>query len=192
LRRWSDQQDAYHRALLAFASNYGDCANDLARLVAADDQAATRALSHKIRGLAANLGLTQLAGELGLLEQAIADEDAATVAAMLADMQAHAARALGAIEAQTAPAGVGAGGAVPTPLDAGSLERLGATLMQSLQRGAIDDAALKQMTNALARHPDSARIADLWKAIDNFDFDVAQAALAALLADITRKPGTAQ
>nr|WP_254504203.1 Hpt domain-containing protein [Duganella vulcania] len=65
LLRWSGDEAMYHQALHRFAADYGSAATALARLFASDSAtrlADAQSCCHKVRGVAANLGATQVAG----------------------------------------------------------------------------------------------------------------------------------
>uniref|UniRef100_UPI00293D4195 MHYT domain-containing protein n=1 Tax=Janthinobacterium sp. TaxID=1871054 RepID=UPI00293D4195 len=68
LQRWTDDAEAYHGALRRFERDYGDAAAALAAQMTAGDYAPARAQVHRIRGVAGNLGLEQLALTLGQIE----------------------------------------------------------------------------------------------------------------------------
>ncbi len=180
LRRWGDQ-DAYHHALQTFATAQGGSVGALAQLLQAQDLPGAQALAHKVKGVAANIGLTPLAAALGALEQACAALDRAAAERGLADLPAQMDGALGAIA--TALAGTTAAAATASPpaaaLDTAQLQGWGTTLMRALQRGSMDTAALEQLGAALAG---DAGYAAVLQALDDFDFTLAQTRLAALLA----------
>jgi CheY-like chemotaxis protein len=68
LRRWSGKEDAYQEALAHFAAQHDDLGAALATLATAADYRALRMLAHRVRGVAANLGLELLADALARLE----------------------------------------------------------------------------------------------------------------------------
>jgi CheY-like chemotaxis protein len=68
LRRWSDKEDAWLEALAHFAAQHDGLGATLAAQATAADYRALRMHAHKVRGVAANLGLELLADALAKLE----------------------------------------------------------------------------------------------------------------------------
>src|SRR5206468_1213996 len=68
LRRWSGKEDAWLEALAHFDRQHAGLAAELAAQAASADYRALHMLAHKVRGVAANLGLEHLADALGKLE----------------------------------------------------------------------------------------------------------------------------
>ena len=139
-------------------------------------------LAHKVRGVAANVGLERLADALSKLEQAtdtVPTDERASAAALDA-----ATAALG-----EALAAIHSGGAQPTAapdtaasaIDLTRARRAGGVLLQALRRGALDDAALAGLTAALAGHPVAPRVAQIRGAIGDFEFDSALEQLEAVM-----------
>jgi hypothetical protein len=54
-------------------------------------------------------------------------------------------------------------------------------LSEALARGAFDDAALAGLAAALTGHPEAARVTQVQAALADFDFDLAQQQLDAVL-----------
>jgi HPt (histidine-containing phosphotransfer) domain-containing protein len=255
LRRWDGSEQGYQAALAHFLTEHGDNAHQLAALHASGDHAAVRALAHRARGVAANLGLEQLAQALAEIEEqvgtslagggseaALADaapqpanaapmaaqnarsgdepetmpeaaldsrsggEPAAVpetmpepaLAAALASAALHLAAALKAIRAllqrqQTAtPTAAEHGGPAAMPpspamaalaLDIAAARDDAQRLLQSLQRGALDDDALASLSRHVQGHVAPAALDQLHQAVANFDFPLAQAKLDAVMAD---------
>ena len=183
LRTWAGEQAAYEQALARFARDHEATASTLERLCAAQDLAGARALAHRLKGVAANLGLQRLAAATDSLERCIAG----TATHELPDLQARAggelAGALAAIGTR-APAGAPSAAPAQPTLDIGRVRALGAGLMRSLQRGALDDANLGQLLTLLAGHVDTDRLAQLSRSIDDFDLPAAGAIVGALLASL--------
>ncbi|MCU9950391.1 PAS domain S-box protein [Pseudomonas sp. PDM13] len=144
---------------------------------ALDDVAA---MAHRLRGAAANLGLSQMAGCAGDLERG-------GLAGKLADLEPllHALeRVLDTVRealplfptaSETNP-GAGA------ELDRAGLLQAGQALAQELARGGLDDAALEVLQRGLDGRPGHTRLQDLQRALDDFDFDQALEHLHGLLA----------
>ena len=190
LRRWTGREDAYREALDHFESQFGNVAAVLAEHAAANDRQGAKMLAHKARGVAANVGLEQLTDTLAQLEHLCAEDDgtpAAGIEDALRQLLARAADDLSAALAAirpphgAAPAAAAAAGAPPAAVDPERVRRSGAALLQSLRRGALDDAALAELSAALAGHANPDLMAQVQVAIADFDFDLAQQRLAALL-----------
>jgi PAS domain S-box-containing protein len=207
LQRWSGQETIYQQALHRFAAEYGDAATKLGKLLASASDARlddAQAWCHKIRGVAANLGLEQLTATLAQIEKLCGSpqRDAATLNTELTQAQrtltAQLDAALSAIHATaapptTAPAAAGAsdhgapaaagGGAAYDPATA---RRKAEALLPSLQRGALDDARLAALAAGLAGAPaaQARQLEVLRNALNDFDFPQAQDALRALLASL--------
>jgi len=188
LQRWSGERISYQRALRGFGADHGAAASRFYALAEAEDIVGLREQAHKLRGLAANLGLEQLAEVLARLEQHAVAADAAAVHGVLNELPQHLSAALSAIAAHavlvsTPYAAPRAVASPEQPFDAQRVRQLGATLMQAFGRGALDDAALSQLTEALGGHTVAPRIDELLQALDDFDFDAAQTRLASLLSE---------
>ncbi|HEY1229216.1 MAG TPA: hypothetical protein VGF26_18060 [Ramlibacter sp.] len=73
--------------------------------------------------------------------------------------------------------------------DAAMLRALGVKLMRSLDGGSFDQDAMTGLTEALRDSAPPARLAELQRAIDDFDFAAAKRQLEALLADYLPREG---
>ncbi|HEX5341204.1 MAG TPA: MHYT domain-containing protein [Duganella sp.] len=72
LQRWAGNETAYHQALHRFVADYSSAAATLAKLLAGGSAARLaegQAWCHKVRGVAANIGLEQLSATLAQLEK---------------------------------------------------------------------------------------------------------------------------
>jgi PAS domain S-box-containing protein len=191
LRRWNNKGDAYLEALAHFEVQHAGVAQALAAQASQADYRAMRMLAHKVRGVAANLGLELLADALGKLE-GLVDGDSGklypgaeeglhnTLAqlcvlldAVLAEIRA----------AQPAPSAKSVQ-AVRPGLDLERARRAGGVLRDALRRGGLDDAASAGLAAALSGHPLAARAAQVHAAIADFDFDLALQQLDAVLGAI--------
>jgi PAS domain S-box-containing protein len=205
LRRWSDQEKVYHQALQRFAADYGAAATTLGKMLGASSESRLEdagAWCHKVRGVAANLGLEQLTATLAQIEKLCGSpqRDGGTLNAELTQGQrtltAQLDAALSAINAAvagsvadqaaatvaaTAHAPAGAAGAAYDPSAA---SQKASALLPSLQRGALDDARLTALTASLAGAPGAhtQQLAALHSALNDFDFPLAQVTLRELLA----------
>jgi len=191
LRRWSSKEDAYLEALAHFETQHGGMALLLSAQAAQADYRAMRMLAHRVRGVAANLGLELLADALGKLE-ALVDGDSGklypgleeTLQDALLQLRVLLDGALAEIRAaQPAPAASPAQ-AVHPGADLERARRAGKVLRDALRRGGLDDAASAGLAAALTAHPLAARAAQVHAAIADFDFELALQQLDAVLGAI--------
>jgi CheY-like chemotaxis protein len=191
LRRWSNKEDAYLEALAHFDAQHAGLAQALAAQASSADYRALRMLSHRVRGVAANLGLELLADHLGKLEGMV-DGDSGKLYPGAADTLHDALAQLcvlhdGALEAaraaQPLPAAKPVQAARPG-VDLERAKRAGGVLREALRRGSLDDAASAGLAAALTGHPLAARAAQVHAAIADFEFDLALQQLDAVLGAI--------
>ena len=182
LHRWADKEDVYLEALDHFGRQYGELTTTLKLHAAGGDHQELRMLAHKVRGVAANVGLERLADALAKLEQAtdtVPTDERASAAALDAATAALG-EALAAIHGGSAqPAAAPDTGAAA--IDLTRARRAGGVLLQALRRGALDDAALAGLAAALAGHPVAPRVAQIRGAIGDFEFDSALEQLEAVM-----------
>jgi PAS domain S-box-containing protein len=195
LRRWSNKEDAYLEALAHFEAQHAGLAQALAAQASGANYRALRMLSHRVRGVAANLGLELLADHLGKLEGMVDGDsgklypgaedtlhDALAQLCVLLDGALEAARA-----AQPLPAAKPVQAARPG-VDLERAKRAGGVLREALRRGGLDDAASAGLAAALTGHPLAARAAQVHAAIADFEFDLALQQLDAVLGAIDDIP----
>ncbi len=183
LRRWAGREDAYGQALAHFAAEYGTMDTALATLLQAGDAVGAHALAHKVRGVAANLGLERLAGALGKLEQAEPGEDA------YSPVQQEMSVVRATLNPQHRPARSPAPVATSGPIDHVRVQRDGEALMRSFARGALDDEALSDLCAALAGHVIAADLDQIHHAVADFDFERAQERIEAVLRGVAAQAG---
>ncbi|MFZ1179932.1 MAG: MHYT domain-containing protein [Herbaspirillum sp.] len=185
LDRWSGDEHIYQQALERFAADYNNAATTLTAKLAAGDLASAHADCHRIRGIAANLGLEQLAAVLAALEQWCAIAPGQTAPALesapLPALREALQAALPALQ-RTAPVTTNDPDTA-SPLDTSAALTAGAALIESLQHGALDNAALTALTASLGKHAD---LAQVQRALDDFDFPLAVSKLQTLLDNLTR------
>ncbi|WP_420224685.1 response regulator [Pigmentiphaga litoralis] len=182
--RWTGQEAFYRRTLRRFAAEQRSLATTLAELHQRHDRPGLRALAHRVRGLAGNLGLDQLAATLQGIDEAIADSDEARASALLRGLPAQLDAALTAIQgtlgdADRAPPATPA--RPVTPLDLPRVTGLVKILSAGMRRGQLDAAHLDALMALMAGHVDHPALARLQYLTDNFDFASAAAELDALL-----------
>jgi PAS domain S-box-containing protein len=192
LRRWSSKEDAWLEALAHFDVQHAAVAQTLAAQASQADYRSMRMLAHKVRGVAANLGLELLADALGKLE-GLVDGDSGKLYAgaddTLRDLLVQLCVLLdGALEAiraaQPAPAAAKPAQAARPGFDLERARRAGKVLRDALRRGGLDDAASAGLTAALSGHPLATRAAQVHGAIADFDFELALQQLDAVLGAI--------
>jgi len=189
LHRWSGKEDVYLDALAHFQGQHAGVLQALTAQAAAADYRALRMLAHKVRGVAANLGLEQLADSLAGLE-GLVDGDSGklypgidpTLRVALEALAAQLGLALdavrGALPAQAVPAPVQAARPVT---DLARARRNADALREALRRGALEDTALAGLAAALAGHALAGRVAQLHTALSDFEFELALEQLDAML-----------
>ncbi|QBE64321.1 MHYT domain-containing protein [Pseudoduganella lutea] len=182
--RWGGGTE-HQQALCRFDADHGASARQLAALHETGDGVGLQAQAHRVRGVAANLGFEQLAETLAGIEKA-ATNDRNALPALLARHAGELDAALAAVRAQPCLEPVaepgGAGQPVPAALlDTAAVRAAAEALQHSLARGALDDAALASLSQALHGHVPPATLAPLQMAIDDFDFTLAETRLATML-----------
>ncbi|MED5593756.1 MHYT domain-containing protein [Janthinobacterium sp. P210006] len=183
LQRWAGNDSAYHAALARFGSEHPRLPPALLAAIEAGDHAALLPQSHKLRGVAANLGLEQLAASLATLEQACASPGPATAQQLgetLGALLTQWPEALAAIARLAPPV---AHAATASAIDAPAARQAAKALLHALQHGELDDVAQAQLQHAMGAQ--GAALAPLRHAIDDFDFPLAQSLLHDLLHTLT-------
>jgi CheY-like chemotaxis protein len=178
---WAGEREAYHRGLRRFAAEQADAAKVLHVMHGARDHAGLRALAHRVKGLAANLGLQRVAAVLDQIERAVTSHQDDGLADLLSQASGQLEGALQAIRKEIGPDAPASASQPARPIDINRLRNLGAGLMSSLGRGALDDKALAEFTAMLGGHVDAARLAELCDSIEDFNFDSARVIVAAML-----------
>ncbi|HSD37150.1 MAG TPA: PAS domain S-box protein [Rhodocyclaceae bacterium] len=186
-RRWGGKRADFVRILLRFAGELPAAFRTLATHAAQQRPAEARNEAHRLRGVAANLGLDSLAAALAGFEAACAAaaQEATRSAELDAALQAverAQGEALAAIDAETAPDRARLPVAVQGKLDVAALGAAAAALMHAMSRGELDEEAARALAAALpAGHP---ALATLQEHLDDFNFAAAQACLAELLSSL--------
>jgi len=189
LRRWSGKEDAWLEALGLFQAQHAGLAQALSAQASSADYRALRMLAHKVRGVAANLGLERLADALGALE-GLVDGDSGrlfpgaeeALGERLAALCPLLERSLAELRAaQPAPRRDQPAKALRPSVDLERARRAGEALREALRRGALDDASLAAFAAALTGHALASRVAQVHAALGDFDFELALQQLDAAL-----------
>jgi CheY-like chemotaxis protein/anti-sigma regulatory factor (Ser/Thr protein kinase)/HPt (histidine-containing phosphotransfer) domain-containing protein len=187
--RWDGDLAAWRAALGRWADDYRDTARQLHALDEAGDRAAIAALAHRARGVASSLGFAALARLLDQAEQSATRADGAAAFALhsaLAQLGPALADALDAARReQREHAGTATDACAPAALTQQDAAAAADTLDQALRRGALDDAALarlRQALHAVAPAATQAALDGLDCALADFDLPLAQTRLAAMMA----------
>ena len=176
------------RLLREFAADHATVVEKLRACLAAGDRVAATRLAHTISGIAGTIGATTVATAANRLQDFLRahggdDEDAALLVAALDDSLAP---VFGAIRDFGAAAATSAAAQCATPATdqaqlATSLQTL-ATLLAQGDASAAD--LLPGLGDAFARGPARALFLKLREQVDDYNFDDAQASLAALQAGL--------
>ena len=213
LSRWADDEAAYHQALHRFVADYSTAAATLAKLLSDTSElrlAEAHAWCHKVRGVAANIGLEQISATLAQLEKLCGspqhtgdavsshapDKPADGLAVSLQTELAQAQRtlaaqldaALSAIHALAPPRSTRLEAPPPAAVfDLAIARHKSAALLPFLQKGALNDAALTALQAALTGAPPALaqQLSAMLDALNNFDFPQAHAALQVLQASLS-------
>jgi CheY-like chemotaxis protein len=172
LRLWS-QSSAWRRALRRFAEEQAEGVPRLQSLLQAGEWLEARGLAHRWRGVAGTLALPRLQQRAQLLEDALRLgrlDVLPALGAQLGDALDEVLAAIAELGAETRPAPLGA------PAEGAVLTAALKQLEQALQHGELADAVLQTLQQQLPAE----RCAPLLRALDQFDFEAALAAVAEL------------
>ncbi len=183
-QRWGGSAADHQLALCRFDADHAACAQQFDALLLAGDLDNLHAQAHRVRGVAANLGLEQLTATLADIEQRCNDGDAAGAAAALARFRPQLDEALAVVRNGGCTARAEPCAGTVAPFDAAVVRDAAAALHRSLARGALDDAALARLCGALVGHVPAAALAPLHRALDDFDFTLAAGRLDTILAQL--------
>jgi PAS domain S-box-containing protein len=184
LSRWGGQQEPYYRALRHFASEYAKLPTLLSSYGIFGGASEARSLAHRVRGVAANLGLGKLAELLGEIERGVGGEAASAVPPLLARLRHLLYDTFTAIDQELAGAPACASAPRPVePLDIARVRALADRLGAGLRRGELDGETFARLLDALTGHADEQRLNELQSLVDDFDFPAADAKLRELCAE---------
>ena len=177
LLRWDDDWVVLADMLEQFFVQHRDTADKLDQLLVAGDRSPALNLAHKVKGVAGNLGLSDLFGALATFEALLGQEGGdpdRSLEAVAVAMDA----AWQAVEPELRKPRTSAALAELVELDPEILDAALHNLQKAVKRGALDDAALTILAAMLL--PDE--VAELRRALDDFDFSAADRLIDALQA----------
>jgi len=184
LARWAGQQAPYLRALRHFAAEYAKLPTLLSGYGAHGAAIEARALAHRVKGAAGNLGLESLAALLDDYERNVINDVTGVVPPLLARLRHVLTDTFAALEAQLATALPAAASRPPAQqLDLALVQELSRDLSVGFRRGQFDSATFTRFMEALAGHVAEARLNELQRTIDDFDFVLADTRLLELCAE---------
>lgn len=173
LALWRDPS-VYQQYLAKFAAEYAD----ISRAIAQSPPAEARALAHRLRGVAANLALRDVAAAASELEHEL--QAGTVLPASTTRLQSATDAALGSIEryAALAPAKPISGARIEDPAQAARL------LRRALRACDSDNPdEIERLLDLLAPLLSRAQLAPLRTAVENFDFRGSEALVRKLLAE---------
>lgn len=156
------------QAIRRFLNDQGALVEQLSAMLEKNDWDTGRNLAHRLRGAAGNLALTHLASLGMTLEQAFSQRERLHLHSLLQELSralAAVSEALPQVSEVTAEAR-----AFNYEQVRGALQRL----QETLCRGALDDQALQDLSEGLHSGPQKVALTEVRRALDDFDFDLAQ------------------
>ncbi len=174
LARWGRQLEPYLRALRHFTAEYAKLPTLLSSYSAFGGSIEARSLAHRVKGTAANLGLEALAALLDELEQQLNNQSADVVPPLLARLRHLLYDTFSAIDLELAKSPSSSG--VGRPLQEFDLPKVRALIGQigaGFNSGELDGAAFAQLLAALGGYVEEARLDELQRIVDEFDFVLA-------------------
>ncbi|HEY2346114.1 MAG TPA: MHYT domain-containing protein [Xanthomonadaceae bacterium] len=188
LRRWGGNRGVFDTALARFAEQYRDIASDLAKRIADGKPGDAVELAHRGKGVAANLGLAALSESLDAFQHALG-LDRGTREAALANVRSCMDDALHAIDVELTTPMRSTEGTAPAHdhgPDADAVARAITALLAAMRRGALDDAAIAYLGQALPED----LFAPVCSALDEFDFPLAESRIQDLVIRLAAQQGS--
>ena len=179
LLRWEDDWIVLADMLEQFFTQHREAADRLDQLLVSGERSQALALAHKVKGVAGNLGLSELFGALATFEAMLgqqgADPDGALESVAVA-MDAAWQAVEPELRKPRAPEAAQLADLVQ--LDPEILDAALTNLHKAVKRGALDDAAFTIVAAMLS----PLEVAELRRALDDFDFPAADRLIDALQA----------
>jgi PAS domain S-box-containing protein len=193
LSRWGRQLEPYLRALRHFTVEYAKLPTLLSSYSAFGGTVEARSLAHRVKGTAANLGLEALAALLDEFERLVTGAAADAVPPLLARLRHLLYDTFAAIDIELAKSPVSSGVGRPTQeFDPSKVQALSRKISADFQRGELDSAAFTQLLAALGGYVEEARLDELQRIVDEFDFALAAERLRELCAEFELPLSAAQ
>jgi PAS domain S-box-containing protein len=175
VERWGNQLEPYQRALRHFVAEYGTLQRLLSGYAGVGGATEAHAIAHRVKGTAANLGLESLATLLDDFERHVKQDVDGVVPPLLARLRYVLADTFAAIAAELGKSAAATHSRhSPQPIDLVQVQALTQKLSSGFSRGEMDSAAFAQLMAALGGHVEEARLDELQRTIDDFDFVLAQ------------------
>jgi HPt (histidine-containing phosphotransfer) domain-containing protein len=184
LSRWGGQHEPYLRALRHFTAEYAKLPTLLSSHSAFGGAAEARALAHRVKGTAANLGLEALATLLDEFERQVVAEAAELVPPLLARMRHLLYDTFAAIDLELAKSPTSSG--VGRPLhefDLAQVRSLIDQISHGFGSGQFDGSAFTRLLAALGGYVEETRLDELQRIVDEFDFELAAERMRELAAE---------
>jgi len=192
LARWGGQREPYLRALRHFVDEYTKLPTLLSNYDVFGGASEAHSLAHRVKGVAGNLGLEKLAELLDEIERNLLSDTANAVRPLLARLRHLIYDTFAAIDLEFARAAAAGGGPRPAqPIDVPRIRSLGDQLSARFRRGGLDGAAFAQLLDALAGNMEAARLDELQRLVDDFDFVAADALTRQICAEFEPPPAAA-
>jgi PAS domain S-box-containing protein len=178
LKRVAGNRQLYRDLLAQFAERQSDAPAQISNALESGDRKLAERIAHTVKGVAGNIGITEVQSAAARLEKAIREEDSATPALLLefaALVGSHVHEIQQALQ-NTSPA---KGEDVPeSPFDAGLASAAVARLKALLEASDADaEEAFLNLRKMIASQVDQPLLNALGAAISEFDFDRATAKL---------------
>lgn len=173
IQLWGSQAVMVASIQRFLAEHAGSC-GETERLLQAGEQAAAIELVHRLRGASANLALLRVSRLAGQLEHALKGKVAASAQELLAGLAAAISEVADELPTESPPVQEADAGAI---LEPGELSSLIEQARTALRRGELAEQTLQRLLGGLP----STRAAPLQAALDDFDFERADALLAEVL-----------
>jgi HPt (histidine-containing phosphotransfer) domain-containing protein len=178
---WSDSRQ-YRKFLLKFSEDFARCGDTLATHFTNNEQVAANALLHKLKGVAGNLALLEVARIAAEIETHHAETDRREGVRLLGAALETAFMSIKKFVAQAGPA------ETSQPSGAPLHDQL-VELLAALDRDSPDHA--NKIVEAMNGKSDRISIEQIQTCIDNFDFRGAEAVVHKLLNNLPRDPDQA-
>jgi PAS domain S-box-containing protein len=192
LVRWGGQREPYLRALQHFVAEYTKLPTLLSNYGVFGGATEARSLAHRVKGLAGNLGLEKLSELLDEFERDVASDAAQAVPALLGRLRHLIYDTFAVIDLELAKMPTDGSALRPAqPIDLPRIRSWSDQLSARFRRGELDGEAFAQLIDALAGNIEAARLDELRRLVDDFDFVAADALTREICAEFEVPPAAA-